>query len=117
MFAGFVVLNLLNFLFAMTSSAIVPAWFPASGPTIQGLALGFVGSFANAVLAGLATGRLVGRAPLAHAAVLAAVFGFTLLGSLGELRTMGAVGLGFVALPPLGCLLGGWVASRVSARA
>ncbi len=121
MFAGFVVLQILGVLFSLMAGTLWPALYPSgegAGPTDGGLGLWLAAELANATLAGLLTARLAGRAPVAHAAVLAAINGFFSMAAMGELRALpGWFAIGFVALAPLGCLLGGLVASRVRPRA
>lgn len=120
-FAGFVVLNVLGVAFSFMAGTLWPALFPSgegAQPTGNGLEIWLVAETLNGAAAGLVAARLAGRAPLAHAAILAAVNGVLALTALGELRTMpGWFAIGFIATAPLGIMLGGLVASRVRARA
>ena len=113
-FAGFVVLQILGMLFLLMAGSMFPSLYPSgegAQPTTNGLVLSLVAEFANALVAGLITARLAGRAPMVHATVLAALVGFFSMAAMGDLRTMpGWFALGFVLLAPIGCLLGGLVA-------
>lgn len=112
-FAGFVVLNILGFLFSVMASTLWPALFPTgegAQPTTAGLELWLVGELVNALAAGLLAARLAGRAPVAHAAVLAALNGFFAMTAMGELRAMPTwFALGFALTAPVGILAGGLV--------
>jgi hypothetical protein len=120
-FAGFVVLQILGYLFAFMAGTLFPALYPAgegAHPTTNGLVLWLVGETVNGVLAGWLASRLAGRAPIAHAAVLAALSGFFAMTAMGELNTMpGWFAIGFALTAPVGCVLGGAVQSRSRRRA
>lgn len=120
MLAGFVLLFVLGLLASFTLPALVPALYPTgehATPTTNGLVLWLAAEAVNGVLAGLVTGRLAGRAPLAHAATLGALNGFYAMTAMGELTAMpGWFAMGYALSAPIGCLVGGLVASRVGAR-
>lgn len=120
-FAGFVLLFVLGLLAALTLPAIAPALYPTGEhavPTTSGLVLWLAAEAVNGVLAGLVTGRLAGRAPVAHAAALGALNGFYAMTAMGELSSMpGWFAVGYALSAPLGCIGGGLLAARVGARA
>ncbi len=118
--AGFVVLWVLRILFLMTAGALFPSLYPAeegAHPTTNGLVLSLVGELINATLAGLVVGRLAGRAPIAHAGILAGLCGFFALTSMDQVIGFpGWFAIGFAVTAPIGLLVGGLIASRVRAR-
>lgn len=109
---------------AATLAALFPSHFPpapADGtppvPTTTGLVLITVVFSANALLAGVLTGRAAVHAPVVHAGILAGVFGLLALWGLDQARGMpGLFAIAFVVLPPIFALLGGMIAQRAARR-
>jgi hypothetical protein len=118
----------LNWFLAGAGAAMLAALFgahfpppPADGtppiPTSTGLVLVTAMFSANALLAGVLTGRIASYAPVAHAGILAGVFGLFALWGLDQARGMpGLFAIAFVVSPPLFALLGGVVAQRAATR-
>lgn len=102
--------------------ALFPDHFPAPTegtptpvPTTTGLMLVSIVFSANAVLAGVLTGRIASYAPVVHAGILAGVFGLFALWGLDQARGMpGLFAIAFVVLPPAFALLGGAIAQRAA---
>jgi hypothetical protein len=89
---------------------------PTAPPTPFYLTVNLAYSFAAAVVAGYVAGLVAGRAPVGHAAALAA--GIFTLGFLGVARGATASGqpswypYAITVLGPLGLVLGGWLRQR-----
>lgn len=120
-FAGYVTLIVLRFLFMAMAGAVFASFYPSeegASPTFEGLVLLLVGDAVNGALAGLLTGRLAGRATLAHAAALAGFCGYLAMTAMDQVAGMpGWFALGFAVAAPLGIVLGGLAAGRVIAHA
>lgn len=118
--AGIILYPLLLTLFMGMIGALFPALYPTDpdGPqTTAGLALVLVGELLNGAVAGLIASRIAGRAPIAHAGVLAGVLGLFAMASMDQVTNMpGWFGLGFATCAPLGVLLGGLLGHRAMAR-
>ena len=103
--------------------SMLARWFPGdlpqddSMPTALGFALVLGAELPNALVAGLLVGRLAGRAPLVHTAILAAVLGaFALLTARQAEGIPGWFVAGFALVPPLGALAGGAIAQLAIRR-
>lgn len=84
-------------------------------PTQTGLLLVCVMLSANALLAGVLTGRVAVTKPLGHAGILAGIFGLFALYGLDQASPFpGWMAIAFVVLPPAFALLGGWIAERAA---
>lgn len=120
-FAGYVTLLVLRFLFMAMAGALFSSLYPSeegASPTAEGLVLLLVGDAVNGALAGLVAGRIAGRATFAHAAALAGLCGYLAMTSMDQVAGMpGWFALGFALAAPLGILAGGLAAGRVIARA
>jgi hypothetical protein len=105
-------------------AAMLPGEFPMPAdpetpptPTELGLVLVCVIFSANALLAGVLTGRVALTKPFGHAAILAGIFGLFALYGLDQARQQpGWFAIAFVILPPMFVLLGGLVAERAAKR-
>lgn len=114
----------LNGLLARTLAQNFPAHFPPAGPegetphpTETGLVLTTLAMALNATIAGLFVGRLAPIAPVVHAAILAGLFGMFAMTGMDQARGLpGWFALSFALVPPAACVLGGFVASRLTAR-
>lgn len=115
--AGFAVLWILRVLFMLMAGTLFASLYPSGEgaiPTSRGLLLSLFAELVNGALAGLVTGRLAGRSPIAHAAILAGLFGFLGMTSMDQATGMPAwFAIGFAVVAPIGTLVGGVVASRV----
>lgn len=118
----------LNFFLSGIGSQMLASMFPREFPmptdpetppvpTQTGLLLVCLLICANALLAGVLTGRVAVTKPLGHAGILAGIFGlFALYGLDQASQYPGWMAMAFVVLPPAFVLLGGWVAERVAQR-
>ncbi len=102
-------------------ASLFPEHFPPASegapptPSALGLVLVTATFSANALLAGVLTGRIASYAPVVHAGILAGVFGLLALWGLDQARGQpGLFALAFVGLPPLFAVLGGLVARRAA---
>lgn len=115
-FAGFVVLGVLNLLFMIVAGTALGSLYPQGEgvlPTSAGLALMLVAGVVNGSAAGLVTARIAGRAPFVHAAALTAVIGLQTVASIEEARGYpGWFVIGLVLAAPVGTMIGAAVARR-----
>ena len=110
---------------ATALAALLPGAFPQQPdpdvvvlPSDVGLVAMMVMTFANAVLAGLITGRVARFMPVLHAMVLAGILGLFGATSMDQVRGFpGWFALGYLGLPALGATLGGWLAGRTEKKA
>ncbi len=122
--AGFALNFFLSGIGPQMLASLFPSEFPMPAdpetpptPTELGLVLVCVVFSANALLAGVLTGRVATTKPFGHAAILAGIFGLFALYGLDQARQQpGWFAIAFVVLPPLFVLLGGLVAQRAAER-
>ena len=122
--AGFVLNFFLSGIGPQMLASLFPADFPLPAsedvppiPTDRGLVMVCVIFAANALLAGVLTGRIGERSPLAHAGILAGLFGlFALYGMEQATPYPGWFALSFVIVPPAFVMLGGAIARLAAQR-
>jgi len=122
--AGFALNFFLSGIGPQMLASMFPGEFPMPAnpesppiPTQTGLLLVCVVISANALLAGVLTGRVAVTKPLGHAGILAGLFGLFALYGLDQASLYpGWMAIAFVVLPPMFVLLGGLVAERAAKR-
>jgi hypothetical protein len=118
--AGIILYPILLTLFMFMVGALFPSLYPTDpeGPqTTPGLALIVLGELVNGAVAGLIASRIAGRAPIAHAGVLAGVLGLFAMASMDQVAGMpGWFAIGFATGAPLGVLVGGLLGHRTMAK-
>ena len=118
MLAGFGVLWVLRMSFVMVAGTALSSLFPPGEPaTTAGLVVSLVSDAVDGIAAGLVASRIAGTAPMAHAGILAGLFGFMGLRFMDQATGMpGWYAIGFALAAPLGALAGGAIASLLARR-
>lgn len=121
--AGFVVNFFLSGIGAQMLASILPSEFPLPVsedvppvPTTLGLSLVVALFAANALLSGVVTARVAQTSPVAHAGILAGLFGLFALYGIEQARPYPAwVAIAFVLVPPAFAIVGGLLGKRAAA--